>query len=567
MKTAAPHAADEPGGSHLDHEIDHEMDRAARARLRMGWGQRFVVALLLTVVLVPPTGGFYGYFTGKPLHLLAATKDDKDSADASVPPSYALVSGSPHTVELTEEVTTSLGIHRGDKDAIAVAQPPTQMRPLVLPGSTAFDPSRLFRVRARFAPCHVVQIAQVAVRDRKNGQTQFRELRQGDQVSEGDLLGVFYSVDVGSKKNDLLQALVQLELDQDILDKYEENQYAVPRVTYLTQRRALQGDRTEINRALSNLKVWDIPQDEIDALHTEAKKIHADKDAWFQTPEGRWVKGENLSKDGKHDPTRQKREDPWGRVTLRAPCGGVIVEKNLHVDELVVDNTVNLFQIADVSRLLVKVHCPEDELPILEALRDDQMRWTVRTVGTTSSTGLSGTIDEIGYIIDPNQHTAIIKGYVDNPGHRIRAGQFVTATVDIPPPDDVVEIPVDALVEDGKQSLVFVQPDAVKRQFTMRRVHVTHRFDRTVFVRKTPIPKDEQLTEAEKEEGLLAQEPVRPGERVLTAGSVELKRVVIDLESRPKEKPTAADRVAKAKTGSASKPESRSEPAPKAGKS
>jgi len=38
----------------------------------------------------------------------------------------------------------------------------------------------------------------------------------------------------------------------------------------------VQGDRTEVNRALNNLKIWDIPQDEIDALHAEAKKISAD---------------------------------------------------------------------------------------------------------------------------------------------------------------------------------------------------------------------------------------------------------------------------------------------------
>ena len=32
-------------------------------------------------------------------------------------------------------------------------------------------------------------------------------------------------------------------------------------------------------------------------------------------------------------------------------------------DEMVVDNTVNLFQIADVSRLLVVANCPEDVCP------------------------------------------------------------------------------------------------------------------------------------------------------------------------------------------------------------
>ena len=135
------------------------------------------------------------------------------------------------------------------------------------------------------------------------------------------------------------------------------------------------------------------------------------------------------------------------------------------------------------------------------------------------------------------------------PGSTSGRDQYVAATVNIPPPAGVVEIPVDALVDDGKQSLVFVQPDAAKHQFTMRRVHVTHRFDRTVFVQDTPIPKEEQLTALEAEEGLLPKEPLRPGERVLVAGSVELKRVVIDLESRPKEQPSRAARQGQSAAG------------------
>jgi membrane fusion protein, heavy metal efflux system len=364
-------------------------------------------------------------------------------------------------------------------------------------------------------------------------------------VSKGDLLGVFYSLDVGSKKNDLLDALVQLELDQHILDNAQVHRQAVPEVFMLTAERAVQGDRNAVNRAINNLKLWEIPQDEIDALHAEAQKICSDKSAWFKTPEGRWVMREKQANGGKVDPHKEA-ENPWGRVTLRAPFDGVVVERNLSVDEMVVDNTVNLFQIADVRRLLVLANCPEDSLPTLEALSQNERRWTVQTVGANSVAGLPGTIDEIGYVIDPNQHTAIIKGYVDNPGRHIRAGQYVAATVQIPPPAGVVEIAVDALVDDGRQSLVFVQPDSGKHQFTMRRVHVTHRFDHTVFVRSTEFPKEEQLTALEAEEGLLPKEPIRPGDRVLLAGSVELKRVVLDLESRPQQKPT--DLLAKAKT-------------------
>src|SRR5690348_15996440 len=58
--------------------------------------RRAVIALLLTVVLVPPTAAFYSYFTGVPLHLLAfAEKQEEKEAKAlsSVPPSIWLVSG------------------------------------------------------------------------------------------------------------------------------------------------------------------------------------------------------------------------------------------------------------------------------------------------------------------------------------------------------------------------------------------------------------------------------------------------------------------------------------------
>jgi cobalt-zinc-cadmium efflux system membrane fusion protein len=247
------------------------------------------------------------------------------------------------------------------------------------------------------------------------------------------------------------------------------------------------------------------------------------------------VKGEKQGK-GNNVEHGQETENPWGRVTLRVPFDGVVVEKNVHVDEMVVDNTVNLFQIADVSRLLVIASCPEDALPTLEDLSSSKRRWSIKTVGVASTEGLPGTIDEIGYLIDPNQHTAVIKGYVENPGKHLRAGQFVSATVNIPPPGDVVEIPTDAMVDDGRQSVVFVQPDAAAPHFVMRRVEVMNRFEHTVFVRRTPLSEDARLTPREAEEGLLPKEPLLAGDRILLSGVLELKAALMDLEARRDEK-------------------------------
>jgi membrane fusion protein, heavy metal efflux system len=459
--------------------------------------------------------------------------DDRDGAPSSLP-GVSLVPGMPHTVDVSEAARTTLGISNGTRESLAAAQPPLATKDLVLTGSTALDPTRLGRIRARFAPARVVQIA--LVHDSSaSGQSEFRELRPGDFVRKGDVLGIFYSVDAGSKKNDLLDALVQLILDQEILDDARAHEAALPKVFMITQERAVQGDRNAVSRAWNNLKAWDIPQDEIDALQVEAKRLSADKNAWFQTPEGKWVRGEKQAKPNSNGDMDEVRENPWGKVTLRAPFDGVIVERNLHVDEMVVDNTVNLFQVADVSRMLVIANAPEDDLPALENLvRNGQGRWTVKTVGVALETGLPGSIDEISWLIDPNQHTAVIKGYVDNPGRRLRGGQYAAGTVKMPPPAGVVEIPMNALVDDGRQSLVFVQADATKPQYTMRRVQVTQRFDQKVFVRSSSIPKQEQLTAQEAEEGLLPKEPLRAGERVLTTATGELKAAVLSMESHLK---------------------------------
>jgi cobalt-zinc-cadmium efflux system membrane fusion protein len=509
----------------------HDLPQAQRHASRFFKAMQSAGLLLIVAVVLVI---FLGFVLGVRLPGMSASADDiKIEAPRRL--GVDLVKSQPHTLVVPEEVRAALGIRRAGEDQLEVVKVPTQSRPLTLYGSTALNPARLVRVRARFAPCEVVQIGQHSMlpgeAGNKSFETETRELRPGDRVQKGDVLGVFFSVDVGSKKNDLLDALVQYELDQKIYDNMTERSAALPPVQIDMQWSKVQSDRNAINRALNNLKVWNIPQEEIDALHEEAKKIARDKNAWFKTPEGRWVKGEKQGVTG-HDPDKEN-DNPWGKVTLRAPFDGIIVERNVTVHEIVQDPTTNLFQIAQVDRLLVVANAPEDELPTLNTLTPEQKAWSVRTVGATSSSGLKGPIEEIGYLIDPNQHTAVIKGYINNPREQIRAGQFVSCTIQIPPPKDVVEIPINAVVEDGKYSVVFVQTDPTKPYYTMRRVKLEHRFDKTAFVRSKPFAKHEQLTADEKELGMLPLEPLRPGERILRTGVGELKAALLDLESRP----------------------------------
>ena len=462
-----------------------------------------IIAIVLALVALALLLAFMG---GVPLAGLASSPKEQTVAPAP-PLSVDLVPGTPHTLRVPEEVRVTLGIRKGKNDLIAVAKVPTETRPLVLPGSTALDPSRLVRIRARFAPAEVVAIGQVHLMSPTTGQSEFRELRPGDRVEKGTTLGVFYSVDVGSKKNDLIDALVQLKLDQDILDRALQKQEAVPEVFILNARRNVEADRNAIARALNTLKTWGIPEEDIQAVYDEADQISK-----------------------RHGARDRSKDEQWPRVVLKAPEDGTIVERNVALHETVVDNTINLFQIAAVDHMVIVANAPEDELPTLQQLPSHLRRWTIRTVGAPPE-GFAGSADEISYLIDVNQHSAVVKGHIANPGGQLRAGQFVSAEIKLPPPEDVVEIPVGALVDDGKQCVVFIQPDPTKPEYTLRRVEVTHRFEKTVYVRSRLPQGTPALTSEEQEQGLLPRQPLQPDERVLSTGVLELKKELEDRES------------------------------------
>jgi cobalt-zinc-cadmium efflux system membrane fusion protein len=489
---------------------------------------KVVGALLLGVVLVV---GFVA--ANGVIRPSAAAEEEKPAAAKNVggdksasTDSIELVPGKPHTLFIPSDVRAGLGIRKDNVDVYVTAKVPKTMRPLEMPGSTALDPTRLFRVRARFAPspssAECVQIGQIAEDPRRSGksQTAYRDIHSGDKVVKGDLLAVFYSVDVGNKKNDLIDAIYQLKLDDIILKRWEEKVAVVPDVMIWNQRRQVQGDINAIERAVSMLRAWDIPEEDIQAVRREAESIKTE---------------EAQRRLRLHD---RADFDRWARVELRSPWDGVVIERNLVLHEIVVDNTTILFQVADLDKLFVTANCPEDDLPRLEGLRDTfhgLIPWTVKTVNSPPQTGY---IDDVSYLIDPNQHTAVVKGYITNKQAKIRGGQFIKAAVEQPPPDDVVEIPIDAMIEDGQQCVVFVVTDEARQQFTMRRVELTNRFQNTVFVRSKPFAKNESLSDEEKELGMLPKEPLRPGESILQSGVGELKAVVLDRESQVHGKPS-----------------------------
>ena len=175
------------------------------------------------------------------------------------------------------------------------------------------------------------------------------------------------------------------------------------------------------------------------------------------------------------------------------PFDGTIVEKNVALGNIV-DTTFDLYKVADLRKLGVLVHAYEEDLRDLEALPRG-FPWQVRAGADLQRQILkSDGMQQIGLVIDPSQHTDPIMGLVDNRQGKLRVGQFVTATVELPAPGNVVSLPASAVEENGAESVIFVQPDPTKPRYVLRRVSVAMRLRDIVYVRS-------ELTEADRKKG------------------------------------------------------------------
>jgi cobalt-zinc-cadmium efflux system membrane fusion protein len=450
-------------------------------------------ALAIVVVV------FIGIIVGLPALGIPGLGDWlKPSEEKRSPPNREslarLVPGSSEEIELPPEVVQRLGV---TSEAIKAAAAP---RPLQLAGSLFFNPDRFGGVQSRFAG----EVVAIGTTSQHYGSSTTRErpLEYGDTVVQGQIMAVVLSKDLGEKKSELVDALVQLALDEvRLIDREKAYRLgALPEDTLNQTRRDVAADRNAAAKAERTLRTWKVAEEEIKAVKDEAQLVSKGK----------------KQRDF-------KKEMEWAKVEVRAPFEGTIVEKNLNLGRIV-DSSFDLFKIADLRKLGVVVHAYEEDLRTLQALPAG-FPWQIRAGAELNNHSLPNNgLQKIGFVVDPAQHTDPIMGLVDNSSGRLRVGQFVTATVNLPAPPKVVSLPSSALAEDGAESIVFVQPDPAKLRYVRRRVSVAMRLRDVVYVRS-------ELIASERKKGL---QEVKPGEVLVTEGVLELQATLEDLQARAK---------------------------------
>jgi cobalt-zinc-cadmium efflux system membrane fusion protein len=409
-----------------------------------------LVAVLLVVVLASAAA----------VRKLKGQKEDPDSAGRGA---TSVEAAGPAALRFTRlEVVQTLGIQvvKAEKAMKPDRQAEKHGRQLVLRGTLGPDTDRYVQIRPRFTG-EVVQIG--TIRDGGPGQpTQSRRITNGDPVSgpkdneQGTLLAVVSSKDLGQLKSNLLTALSQLALDEKTLERQIDGnkQGVITDQQVRESSQKVENDRVNADAARRTLRFYRLTDQEMNDLEKELAGI---------------------MKRGAKSPTSEEWKN-WARVEVRAPQDGTILESNINIGALVDNSTSStpLFIVGDLSRLSVWANLYEEDIPALLAL-PKPIPWTVHLLADPKAKPIKGFIHEIRPIVDPSVHAVLIKAYVDNPEGKLLAGQFITATVNLPALPNEVVVPTSALVEDGSESVIFVQPNPTEPVYEMRHVQVLRR--------------------------------------------------------------------------------------------
>jgi len=161
------------------------------------------------------------------------------------------------------------------------------------------------------------------------------------------------------------------------------------------------------------------------------------------------------------------KDHPSEIVHIAAPASGVIIAQNVTNSGAAgityAGNTGSLL-IADLSHVWVIVDVYENDLAQVHLGQHADIHLSAFPGRT-----FSGTISDIGAVLDPSLRTAKVRIQVQNPDNLLRLGMFATATIVSASPHAATAVPATAVLQLHDRSSVFVPAE----NSNFRRVVVT----------------------------------------------------------------------------------------------
>ena len=226
-------------------------------------------------------------------------------------------------------------------------------------------------------------------------------------------------------------------------------------------RKAIATART--NRRLADLdkdliEHQGIAQREAAQAETDAVNAEADRDAALKELVSLQVQPQII------EDIQEGRPTPRLEGMIRSPIAGTVAEKLITPGQLLQAGTTPCFTVADLSRVWVMAHVFGSDLASISVGDSAQV---MTGIGADK---LSGTVDNISTLVDPDTRAVAVRVVVANPGNLLKKQMYVHVLLQARHASTGLLIPVAALLRDD-ENLPFVyvaRPDG-----SFARQHVT----------------------------------------------------------------------------------------------
>mgnify|MGYP001369290912 CR=1 FL=1 len=163
------------------------------------------------------------------------------------------------------------------------------------------------------------------------------------------------------------------------------------------------------------------------------------------------------------DPDALVKAPPSFEVPVKAPIGGLVVEQDVSVGQLLQPGTTQCFMISDTSTVWVLVNVYQKDLPYV------RVGDTVTIQTDTYPEVFHGRIAYVAASLDPSTRTLQARIATPNPGDKLKKDMYVVATVKAGMIRNAIALPNAAVLRDSENQ-PFVYAAAASNQFARRSV-------------------------------------------------------------------------------------------------
>ncbi len=242
-----------------------------------------------------------------------------------------------------------------------------------------------------------------------NGRVVAVHVRLGDFVHKGQLIMEVQSTDVTNAFDQYLKAVNDERLARTVLERDQ----------LLYSKGAIAKSQVEIAQ--------DAEDDALADLRAAEQQLHV------------------LGVDPKH---------PGETVKVLSPASGFIIQQNVTEASTAgvgLSGSSNAFVIADLTHVWILCDVYENDLAQVHRGQLADIR-----LSAYPDRVLTGTIGDVGAVLDPNLRTAKVRIEVPNPGYLMRVGMFATATLHGRTLETHAEVPATAVLHLHDRDWVYV---------------------------------------------------------------------------------------------------------------